>query len=114
MTAAPYQAIKADHWVFEEPDCPTATSSAGNLCYALPRRRIRTRNGQNESLRLPEYGAIGQGDESGRRRRRDGTFETESGGAVFSVGSITWPASVLVDSAISQITNNVLQRFLNK
>ena len=39
--------------------------------------------------------------------------ETESGGAVFSVGSITWPACVLVDQACSQITRNALERMLS-
>ena len=38
-------------------------------------------------------------------------FDTASGGAVFSAGSITWPASILIDDAVSQITANVLRRF---
>jgi hypothetical protein len=40
------------------------------------------------------------------------TFETPTGGAVFSVGSITWPSSVMVSEAVSRITSNVLRRFL--
>jgi hypothetical protein len=39
-------------------------------------------------------------------------YELASGGAVFSVGSITWPACLLVDAGVSRITNNVLARFL--
>ncbi|MEZ4678670.1 MAG: hypothetical protein R2932_31090 [Caldilineaceae bacterium] len=39
-------------------------------------------------------------------------YETASGGAVFSVGSITWVSSILVDDAVSQITANVLEHFL--
>jgi hypothetical protein len=38
--------------------------------------------------------------------------ETPGGGAVFSVGSIIWPASVLVDQACSRITRNVLDRMI--
>ncbi len=38
--------------------------------------------------------------------------EPGNGGAVFSVGSITWPACVLVDEHVSRITRNVLDRFL--
>ena len=38
--------------------------------------------------------------------------DTPSGGAVFSVGSIVWPASLLVDEGVSAITRNVLRRFL--
>ena len=35
-----------------------------------------------------------------------------SGGAVFSVGSITYPASILVDEVVSRITANVIERFV--
>ena len=37
--------------------------------------------------------------------------EPGGGGAVFSAGSITWPASILVDDAVSKITANVLRKF---
>ena len=37
---------------------------------------------------------------------------TESGGEVFSVGSINYPSSLPVDESISAITKNVLDRFL--
>ena len=39
-------------------------------------------------------------------------YPTSSGGEVFSAGSITWPACVLVDDTVSVITANVLRRFL--
>ena len=41
------------------------------------------------------------------------TFDTESGGAVFSVGSICYPSSLPVDEHVSRITANVLGRFLS-
>jgi hypothetical protein len=41
-------------------------------------------------------------------------YETASGGAVFSAGSITWPAALLVDRAVARITANVLDRFLGR
>jgi N,N-dimethylformamidase len=40
-------------------------------------------------------------------------YDTPSGGKVFSVGSITWPACVLVDKHVSQITRNVFEKFLS-
>ena len=40
------------------------------------------------------------------------TIDWPSGGRVFSVGSITWPSCVMVDSNISRITRNVLEEFL--
>ncbi len=39
-------------------------------------------------------------------------YEVERGGAVFSVGSITYVSCVLVDANISRITRNVIERFL--
>src|SRR5664279_1545966 len=41
-------------------------------------------------------------------------FETASGGAVFSVGSMTYAGSLMVDggrSALGRLTENVLRRF---
>jgi hypothetical protein len=40
--------------------------------------------------------------------------ETDSGGAVFAVGSITYTSSIVVDEHISKITGNVLRRFLGE
>jgi hypothetical protein len=40
-------------------------------------------------------------------------FDTPSGGAVFSAGSINYVASLPVDYAVSRITANVLRRFLS-
>ena len=39
-------------------------------------------------------------------------FDTDSGGGVFSVGAVTYPAALLIDDAISRITGNVVRRFL--
>jgi hypothetical protein len=39
-------------------------------------------------------------------------YATPSGGAVFAAASITYPACLLVDDAISTITSNVFRRFL--
>lgn len=40
------------------------------------------------------------------------TAEYESGGQVFSAGSICWTSSIIVDEHISTITRNVLNRYL--
>ncbi len=40
-------------------------------------------------------------------------FETESRGAVFSVGSLCWNSSIIVDDGVSAVTKAVLQRFLS-
>jgi len=64
---------------------------------------------------LPEtYPGLG-GEEQGSVRADMVFFETENGGAVFSVGSMTWAGSLShegYDNNVSRITNNVLRRFL--
>jgi hypothetical protein len=39
--------------------------------------------------------------------------EPTGGGAVFSVGSITWVPGLFPDARVSRITRNVLTRFLD-
>jgi hypothetical protein len=50
------------------------------------------------------------GDESGADMV---LYETASGGAVFSVGSLCWTLSIAVDEGVSGVTANVLRRFLD-
>ncbi|SVE54164.1 uncharacterized protein METZ01_LOCUS507018, partial [marine metagenome] len=38
-------------------------------------------------------------------------YQTASGGAVYSAGSITYPGSILVDEVVSKITANVIKHF---
>jgi N,N-dimethylformamidase len=39
-------------------------------------------------------------------------FDTPGGGAVFSVGSISYACALPVDEAVGRVTGNVLKRFL--
>jgi hypothetical protein len=115
MTGAPYRALKADHWIFEGTGLQDGdifgTESLHERCHggasghetdkmspSSPPNTILLAKGLN-----PEEGGADMV-----------TFDTDSGGAVFSVGSITWPASLLVDPAISTITNNVLRKFMRQ
>ena len=38
-------------------------------------------------------------------------YDTDSGGACFSAGSITWPTALLCEPSVSAITKNVLNKF---
>ena len=113
MTSAPYRVIEPDHWVFVgtglraaelfgteslHERCPGGASGheTDKINASTPPEAIHLAKGLN-----PEDGGADIV-----------TYETDSGGAVFSVGSIAWPASVLVDEAVSRITANVLARFL--
>jgi hypothetical protein len=113
MTAAPYQALKTDHWVFEG----TGIQDGGVFGAASLHERCHGGASGHETDKMSPSSPAGtlllakglNPDEGGAEMV---LYETDSGGAVFSVGSITWPACLLVDPAISAITHNVLVRFL--
>lgn len=114
MTAAPYRVLDESHWAFDgtslrngdlfgektlhervpggasghETDKRSASSPVNTLLLA---RGINPENGGAEMV----------------------CHEPGGGGAVFSVGSMTWVAGLLVDEHLSRITRNVLDRFLH-
>jgi hypothetical protein len=113
MTAAPYACLAPDHWVF------TGTGLHKGDLFGENSQHERIPGGASghETDKMspsspPNTQLLAKGtnpDEGGA----DMTFyDTESGGGVFSVGSITWSACVLVDPYISRITSNVINRFL--
>ena len=112
MTAAPYQAVKADHWIFEGTDLKN-----GDLFgYESLQERCSGGAAGHEtdmmSLSSPpntQLLAKGMTEVGGAEMVY---LDTDSGGGVFSVGAVTYTASLLVDEPISRITNNVLRRFL--
>ena len=115
MTGAPYRVIDESHWLF-----------AGT---GLRNGDLFGRESQHE--RIPG-GASGHETDKrsasspantlllakGTNRDEGGAeivyYSTDSGGEVFSTGSISYVASLLVDKNISRITANVLSRFLTK
>ncbi|MCB0109427.1 MAG: hypothetical protein KDE53_26075, partial [Caldilineaceae bacterium] len=115
MTAAPYRVVDADHWVFANTGLQNGdTFGKVSLHERVPggasgheTDKISASSPSNVHLLAeglnPEEGGGGQMV----------VYETASGGAVFSVGSITWVSSILVDEAVSRITANVLTRFLS-
>ena len=113
MTSAPYRVLDAKHWVFagtglKQGDlfgerslhrrCPGGASGheTDKISPSSPPQVVRLAQGMN-----PDNGGADMV-----------IYDTPTGGCVFSVGSITWPSSILVDDAVSQITANVLRRFL--
>jgi hypothetical protein len=113
MTGAPYRCVDAAHWVFEgtglkngdvfgvkslHERCPGGASGheTDKISDSSPKNVHRLARGLNV-------------DDGGADMV---IFDTPSGGAVFSVGSINYPCSLPVDEAISQLTANVVRRFL--
>ncbi|HEY1686222.1 MAG TPA: N,N-dimethylformamidase beta subunit family domain-containing protein [Tepidisphaeraceae bacterium] len=112
-TSAPYQVLAADHWIFSE-----TRLNNGDLfgMHSLHERCPGGASG-HETDKITAYSPRGlrtlaRGTNVNNGGAEIVYHETGKGGAVFSVGSITWTASVLVDQACSQITRNVLNHLL--
>lgn len=112
MTSAPYRVLDSTHWAFEGTGVSDGdvfgTASLHERCpggasgHETDKTTAHTPSGT-------EVLARGQNvDEGGAEVVH---FTTDSGGAVFSVGSITWNASVLVDDVVARVSNNVIERF---
>ena len=112
MTAAPYRVIRADHWVFEG----TGVHEGDIFGTESLHERVAGGASGHETDKMSAESPPGALLLAKGLNPDDGgaeivLHETASGGAVFSVGSIVWPASLLVDPAVSQITATVLRRF---
>ena len=114
MTAAPYRVVDAAHWVFE------GTGLKNGDVFGEKSLHMRVPGGASghETDKMsphspPQTRLLAKGlnpDDGGAEMV---IHETASGGAVFSVGSITYVSSIVVDENISQVTANVLRRFLD-
>lgn len=113
MTVAPYEVIESTHWIFrgtglrrgdlfgvktlhERYGDGASGHETDKLSPSSPRNAVLLAKGRNP-------------DEGGAHMV---FFETPGGGAVFSVGSITYPTALLCDDPVSAITANVLRQFL--
>jgi N,N-dimethylformamidase len=114
MTAAPYRVVDETHWVFE------GTGLKNGDIFGQESLHMRVPGGASGhetdkmSPHSPQHTRLlakGLNPDDGGAEMV--IHETESGGAVFSVGSITYVSSIVVDEHISKITANVLKRFLD-
>ncbi len=113
MTAAPYRVVADEHWVFEG----TGLRTGSVFGTASLHERVSGGASGHETDKMTPSSPAGTVLLAKGLNPDDGGAEivvrdTPSGGAVFSVGSIVWPASLLVDDGVSAITRNVLRRFL--
>jgi hypothetical protein len=113
MTSAPYRAVEPSHWIF------AGTNLNENDLFGFRSLHERCSHGASghETDKMfapatpPGTVLLAKGINANNGGSEMVYYETASGGAVFSVGSITYPACLLVDETISHITNNVLSRF---
>jgi hypothetical protein len=112
MTAAPYEVVDDRHWVFEGTDLKRG-DLFGTEC--LHQRVPGGASGHETDKMSPSSPSNTRLLARGLNPDDGGAHmvisETTSGGTVFSVGSICWVSSLLVDDGVSKITSNVLERF---
>ena len=113
MTAAPYQVKNSTHWVF----AGTGLREGDLFGEASLHERCHGGASGHETDKMsPSSPANTALLAKGINPEEGGAeivlHEPEGGGAVFSVGSISYPASILVDEQVSRITKNVIERFL--
>jgi hypothetical protein len=113
MTAAPYRVVDENHWAFEGTGLSAGdVFGAASLHERVPGGASGHETDKRTPSSPPDTRLLAKGtnvDDGGAEMVH---FSTASGGEVFSVGSITWSASILVDEGVSRITRNVLDRFL--
>ena len=113
MTSAPYRVIDPDHWVFED----TGVEEGDIFGEASLHERVPGGASGHETDKTtpsspPNTQLIARGTNVDDGGAEMVVHETDSGGMVFSAGSITYPSSILVDDVVSKVTSNVLKRFL--
>lgn len=113
MTAAPYAVEDPDHWVF------AGTGLQKGDLFGIESQHERIPGGASghetdkRSASSPANTVLlakGTNPDDGGAEMV--IYDTDSGGSVFSVGSITYCACLLVDEPLSQITVNVINKFL--
>lgn len=113
MTVAPYEVIEPGHWAF----AGTGLKKGERFGTRILHERYGDGASGHETDKITpsspknvEVLARGLNPDDGGAHLVH--FETPSGGAVFSAGSITYPTGLLCDPVLSTITANVLERFL--
>jgi N,N-dimethylformamidase len=114
FTAAPYEVLKPDHWVFEGTGV-----REGELIGA---RTLNTRipggaSGHETDKASPnspqDTTVVARGTNPRGGGAEMALHHTASGGAVFAAGSINFVTALPVDGVLQRIVHNVLTRFLN-
>ncbi len=113
LTAAPYEVIDPDHWAF----AGTAVSAGTIFGASSQNARIRGGASGHETDKItpnspPGTHLLARGTNPTGGGAEIAYFATASGGKVFSVGSVAYISSLLVDPVVDGLTANVVRRFL--
>lgn len=112
-TGAPYRVTGSSHWIFKGTGLKNGAIFGANSLHERCPGGASGHETDKRTASAPKNSVVlakGMNPDDGGAEIL--FHETANGGAVFSVGSIIWPASVLVDKNVSKITRNVIERFL--
>lgn len=113
MTAAPYRVVDASHWVYENTGlCEGDLFGEMTLHERIPGGASGHETDKRSASSPRNTVLLAKGTNPDDGGAEMVVIEHENGGAVFSVGSITWVSALFTDRSVATITTNVLRRFL--
>ncbi|WP_437222821.1 N,N-dimethylformamidase beta subunit family domain-containing protein [Planctomicrobium sp. SH661] len=113
MTGAPYKVVDADHWAFRGTGLKNGELFGERSLHERCPGGASGHETDKRSVYSPaKTHLLAKGLNPGDGGAEMVHFETASGRAVFSTGSINYISSLLVDDHVSRLTANVLHRFL--
>jgi hypothetical protein len=121
QSGAPYRVLDDSHWAFagaQRAPAPGSGLRNGDLFgrHSLHERCPGGASGHEldkiQPHSPPNIRHLAKGTNPGETGADMTIFDTPSGGAVFAAGSLCWTLSIIVDEGVSQVTANVLRRFL--
>ena len=113
MTAAPYEVVDADHWLFSGTGMRNGdTFGQESLHERIPGGASGHETDKTSPSSPPNVRVVARGLNPDNGGAEITHYDTPSGGAVFSAGSMTYPTSILVDDTVSRLTANAIKHFL--
>jgi hypothetical protein len=113
MTAAPYRVVDASHWIFEGTGLRNGDLFGEETLHERVPGGASGHETDKRSASSPANTVLlAKGTNADEGGAEIVCHQSAGGGAVFSVGSITWIPALFPDERVSRITRNVLTRFL--
>ncbi|MBI5739839.1 MAG: hypothetical protein HZA16_03875 [Nitrospirae bacterium] len=114
ITWAPYKVLASDHWVYDNTGVKNGDLIGGKGLNVSPREEPGASGWETDKI-FPgspkNLTLLARGMNSGDGGAEVILFQEPGGGSVFSVGSITFGGSLLVDDTMSRMIKNVIRKF---
>jgi N,N-dimethylformamidase len=115
MTAAPYRVIDDAHWIFAGTELKNGDLFGEDTLHErIPGGASGHETDKRSVSSPPNTQLLAKGVNPDDGGSEIVFHEPAGGGAVFSVGSITWVAALFCDARVSTITRNVLVKLLTE